>query len=160
MNSFLDSQYICELKENYDKPIFKEKNGIEVLETVLSPYAIARLQKTFLSAIKKGIVDFEKTELEVAIIERDVQCGDLAIKDFQKTFRVLKDMAGDDIKLPEIKYEIYISDEFKTKYKKNCKSINSFNSTKEYDIIFDISFVLTGTNLIFFISISFWINLP
>jgi ATP-dependent DNA helicase RecQ len=51
------------------------------LQLYLSSFGISRVQKAFLKALKSGLINRNAENLNIAIIERDIPCGKIAIDD-------------------------------------------------------------------------------
>ncbi|MBK6992765.1 MAG: hypothetical protein IPH34_13495 [Chitinophagaceae bacterium] len=72
------------LKQNFENPLYLEKDGLNALELCLIPFAVARIQKTIIHLLFEGKLNIRATEWNIAIVERDIPCGNLAIKDFKE----------------------------------------------------------------------------
>ncbi|HLS71001.1 MAG TPA: hypothetical protein VK027_05015, partial [Chitinophagaceae bacterium] len=72
------------LKQNFESPLYSDKNGLNALELSLIPFAVARIQKTILHLIFEGTLNIYSNEWNIAILERDIPCGHLAIQDFEE----------------------------------------------------------------------------
>lgn len=74
-------------KENYENNTFSEDN-LDTLQMALSPFAIARVQKTIIEAILRGVLNTVNTEWKICIIERDVPCAHLAVADCKECLSI------------------------------------------------------------------------
>ncbi len=72
------------LKQNFENPLYLEKDGLNALELCLIPFAVARIQKTIIHLLFEGKLNIRATEWNTAIVERDIPYGNLAIKDFEE----------------------------------------------------------------------------
>lgn len=116
-------QYINIIRNNFDNPLWLQENGISALNLTLTPFAVARIQKTLVYLIQQGILSLTQPEWKIAIIEQDVSCAALALVDF---FRLLENfylLLGRKKKFPNVYLTIFQSPEF--------KSDNSFESASE-----------------------------
>ncbi|WP_457558305.1 DEAD/DEAH box helicase [Candidatus Harpocratesius sp.] len=142
INKFLKHPYSVQIRKNYDKPIWTKKFGLEALQIALSPFAIARLQKTILFLISSGTLSLKTESWNLAIIERDVPCALLAIEDLIQLFQNIFSLEGKGRSLPEIKLKIFNTDEFKSCQLNDgieTESIENFRPQDFYDAIIDIS---------------------
>ncbi len=142
IKEFLDNPYYDQIKNNYVNPIWKYDNGLKGMQLVLSPFGIARIQKTIVYLISQGILDLKKKVWNFAFVERDVPCAELAIQDLQQLFENIFELEGKNRKLPKIKYKIFITEDFE-KCKLNSKvKTDSYPNPKEnyiFDFLFDVS---------------------
>ena len=147
----LDNVFFSRIKEALERPI--DKSWAKTLQIVLSPIGVARIQKTLIEAMIAGRVDYKKENLSVLVIERDVPCAVLAIKDLSDSFNNLAALSEDykDIRFPRINLDVISSQPFVDSplhlLKEDDESIhvNILNGTekaihnKQYDIVFDVS---------------------
>ncbi|MHB2151040.1 RecQ family ATP-dependent DNA helicase [Calditrichota bacterium LG25] len=142
INKFLEHPYYKQIKENFDNPIWQKKFGIEALQIALSPFAIARLQKSILFLISSGILRLEAKFWNIAVIERDVPCAFIAIEDLIQLFENIFELEWKERKLPKIKLKIFNTEEFKTsKLNEGIETelIDEFRLDNSFDVIIDIS---------------------
>lgn len=111
-NRLLETDYYRILKENYSNPLFKNEDGLIALQLALSPIAIARIHLSMVRAILCGLLSLNAEKWRIAIVERDVHCGNLAIQDFRRILQKLLDLEGKDRKVPEIEITVYNTPEF------------------------------------------------
>ena len=104
--SFLYDPTIELIKENFQYPLNKDEDGQAAQLLVLSPIAIARIQWILIWACMKGKINLEKPTIKLAIVEEDVPCAFLAVKDFIDTMNNLKLLAGSKLSIPTIDLEI------------------------------------------------------
>jgi len=78
------------------------------LQELMTPIAVARLQKIMVEAIITGHLDIHLAEWNVLVEEHDVPCSALALKDFSALFHNLCQLSEDfgDLKLPKINLDI------------------------------------------------------
>lgn len=119
----------------------------EILQIVLSPIAVSRLQSVIVDyLISNKNYQKENSVLKIGIIERDVPCGVLAIKDLSELALNLSNLSVDTFSFPKIEFEIYSSNEF---INSPLHKVNGDISVKEiikfpwkdhnYDLVIDIS---------------------
>ena len=142
INDYLKHPYFEKIKSNYNNPIWESDGGLEALQLALTPFAIARVQKTILHLLNHGIIDISAKKWVFGFIERDVPCAKLAIDDLKQLVSTIFDLEGKDRSLPEIEYHIFTTKDF------NSAQLNSDNDTDLYpspkkplnvDVLFDIS---------------------
>jgi ATP-dependent DNA helicase RecQ len=122
----------------------KHLDYLEEYSLILIPFAVARIQKTLIEQfiVKEELL--KKETLQIAIIERDLPCGALAIKGLEDFFKNLNDLLEDNDKLPLPKIEISIfeNEKWVIDSKIHCgnkpKSEDYFG-TNDFDIIIDHS---------------------
>lgn len=135
------SSYLEILKNNYNKQL--DGDWKDELQFVLSPFAIARLEKVIIEALISGYLDMNASRWNIAVIERDVPCAAIAIKDLKEMLEHIKLLKGDSFTLPDINLTIISTPEFadsplhldnkvKTQQRESC----------EYDLCIDVSVLL------------------
>ncbi len=149
VKGFFSHPYYEQIKENFSEPIWDYENGIEGMQVALSPFGIARIQKTIIHLISQGILDLEDKIWNLGFIERDVPCVSLAIQDLKQLFSNIYKLEGNNRKLPKIEYQIFSTDEFSgCQLNIEVKTDSYPNPEKSYkfDLLFDVS-VLQRTGL-------------
>lgn len=141
------NSFVLTNEYNFNKPIFKEPDGLDSMQFALSPIAVARIQKVILEQIKKGVLKLDSDTWKIGIIERDIPCAHLAVNDFEITFGHLFALEGNSKKLPKIELSVFNSAEFK-----NCKLAllgpnleMSDASNFVGDVLIDISILLKSS---------------
>ena len=133
-------QYLQVVKGNFDKPLTNE--WLETLQLVLSPIAVARLEKSIIEAILSGVLDANSDEWNILVLERDVPCAVLAIEHIKEIYNQICLIAGDEPNLPTINLDVISNKEFiSSPFHCGHKILND-TSNKHYDICFDISILL------------------
>ncbi|KOY51935.1 Helicase domain-containing protein [Polaribacter dokdonensis DSW-5] len=129
-------KYVKLVKSNFNTPI---QDLIETYSLIHTPISIARIQKVLLLYLLNN-PNLEK--LDLAILERDVPCAQLAIIDLLQTLNNLSDLSSkDDYKVPKINLTVFTSEEFKNSplhFGKEHSLIESCNS-KQYDLVIDVA---------------------
>lgn len=146
---FLGNECIDFYKINYQNKHFTESD-IDNLQLALSPFAIARVQKTIIEFILRGVLDLEQKEWNISIVERDVPCGYLAVTDLQHLVKNIFELQGKETKLPKINLQVYNTNEFaNAKLNKgySVKRIAEISNQLQCDLLIDIA-VLERVGLI------------
>ena len=139
----------------FDRSSFKvfEKNYQRKLETdyeeyilIFTPLAIGRIQKTLIELFLANENLLNQPTLKIAIIERDVPCGALAIENLTEYFHNLNSLLSDESKIDVPKFELTIYPDsrfevFNSAYlNATTKDESEFENLKNsYDIILDHS---------------------
>jgi ATP-dependent DNA helicase RecQ len=159
ISAYLQHPYFQTFKQNIATPIFENEIGLDHLQLYLSPFGISRVQKAFLKALKCGIkginglpiINAEK--LNIAIIERDIPCGKIAIDDLLlqiKHLSILQNENGVELKLPNLEITIFNTIEFanaKLNADNNCQIFDANSDFRNYDLVIDISVLNYSTFL-------------
>ncbi len=127
------------VKENFKKNL--EGNWLDILQLTLSPFAIARVQKTIVELILSNNLDLKKKQWNILAIERDVPCVNVAIEDLKQQFLNLYSLSNSTLEFPEINLQILNTEEFaeSSLQKKETKTITSFSSSENFDLLIDVS---------------------
>ena len=138
INNFLNHPYAIMARSNYQSPVWDCSFGLDALQLALTPFLIARIQKVILHCIASGGLSLNDQSWRLAIVERDIPGGQLAIQDLQNWMNVLFDLEGRGRSLPKIELEVYPSPEFA-----NCKVNKLINTTlsdsADVDLLIDVS---------------------
>ncbi|OWY19118.1 ATP-dependent DNA helicase RecQ [Sphingobacteriales bacterium UPWRP_1] len=131
-----------EFGDRYCSPNFTETD-IDILQLALSPFAIARVQKTIVECILCGILNLDDDQWNITIIERDVPCAFLAIEDLSDLVKNLIGLAGGRI-IPKINLQVYNTPEFEIAklnqfYSEQIKTIQEYKLPENCDLLIDIS---------------------
>lgn len=145
IENFLQHPYSQQLKKNYNDPIYNSDDGLDALQLALTPVAVARIQKLFIKLLSANILKLDQVKWNIAILERDVPCGFLAITDLKDLLINLFVLRYGNCKFPDIELRIYNTAEFQNVklsqrnitelYADNPSEINEFNA----DILIDVS---------------------
>ena len=104
--------FFAPTKQNYQCPLWETELGQKALQLVLTPFAVARLQKTLLFGLRTSALSLNQSEWKLVIVERDVPCAQLAILDFLQTLQAFYRLLEIDTPLPQIELLIYTTPEF------------------------------------------------
>jgi len=136
IKQFENEQFFNLLKQNFENPLYDEKEGLTALELSLIPFAVARIEKTLIHLLFEGKLNINANEWNIAIIEQDIPCGNLAIEDFEELINSLLKLKGDTDKLPKINVFVERNERFADA---NLHSTTSIDKNKKYDLLIDIS---------------------
>ncbi len=123
----------------------KDFDEIKKLQTyVLAPVAIARLQKVinqFLIVKCEELTATNKTEIRVAILERDIPCGHIAVEDLNLLYANLIGLENKQTSIPKIEATIFADANFfyQELQPDGCNLNNENIVAAEYDLVIDIS---------------------
>lgn len=133
------SASLSTLKQNYKNNL--SDNWLDILQLTLSPFAIARVQKTIIELILSNNLDLKAKQWSILAIERDVPCVALAIDDLKQHFHNLFALSGKEQHFPAIDLQVLSTVEFANSklHKTQPEVIDKFQSENEYDLIIDIS---------------------
>lgn len=139
LNTLLKEDYIKIIEENYlDKSYLSDP----ITSLVLTPFAVARIQKLIIEYFLSNFKNIESKEvLKIAIIERDIPCGQLAFDDLKFQIETINGLAVHPIHFPKIELEVFCTDDFKeSKLHLGFKTkIISELKHHNYDVVLDIS---------------------
>ena len=99
-------------EQNYQSPLWETKLGQKALQLVLTPFSVARLQKTLLLALRASALSLHQSKWKLVIVERDVPCAQLAILDFLQTLQAFYSLLEINGPLPQVELLIYTTPEF------------------------------------------------
>jgi len=110
MDDILASISSSDITHLLTEPLFEEKKLLAQL--LITPLAIAKIQKIFLHLLAAQPVEAEARIWRLLVIERDVPCAYLAIKDLQTLLKHIFQLAGMHQHLPEIQLSVLPSKSF------------------------------------------------
>lgn len=141
MNDEKTKPYLDILHRNYHKTLTGEWN--KTLQIVLSPLAIARVERILVEALMVNSLDISKKEWNIVILERDVPCAAIAIKVFQDKIKHIWELAGcEDKVIPTINLCIVSTKEFRTSPLHLGQKVYLEIPKKYFDLCLDISMLL------------------
>jgi ATP-dependent DNA helicase RecQ len=122
--------YLKRIKENFEQPLYASEEGMAALQMMLTPNAIARIQKSLVYCLLNGILKLEDEEWNIVVIERDVPCAYLAIEDFKQLISNLLSLEGNNRILPKVK----LTSRYSQAFRGTKRSITEeWESLKEFD---------------------------
>ena len=81
--SLIDRTVYQHFKNNYEKDI---KEHLELYSLIFIPLSVSRVQKTIIEYFLVHPNLFAKEKINIAIVERDLPCGAIAVKSLQELF--------------------------------------------------------------------------
>ena len=139
ISNLLETPFIQATKNNFELTNDDRKFYNQL---ALSPIAIARIQKTIVRhLISLGDVFFEKSNYNIAIVERDVPCGYIAIDDLIEQIRNLCQLEGEH-NFPNIEVKVFNDSEYSESplQLRDVLQSSSLNRTEnDFDLIIDHS---------------------
>lgn len=134
------NKYLSIIKYNSKKTIVGTwKDNLQI---VLSPLAIARVERMLLQALLSGMLDLNADKWNVLIVERDVPCGAIAIELLKESFEKISAMDGSNKNLPKINLSIVSSKEFIDLKLHLKEHVDTSIPAKNFDLCIDISMLL------------------
>lgn len=142
-------KYFNTLRQNFQTPLYNDRNGLIALQLILTPFAIARIKKTINQLLISNQLELYSQKWNIAVIERDVPCAALAFTDLKLQIENLFALQGKVVS-PDIELTVYTNPEFSTSqinqidYSKHFSKIRFVNSEYQdkevlYDVLIDIS---------------------
>ena len=149
IENYLSHPFSKAFRKNVQESVIDSEIGRKYLQAILSPFAIARIQKAILKAFKKGLLDISKNRVCIGVIERDVPCAFLAIEDLQAQIRnlALLQTGQDESVLPTIELQVFVTPEFKNCELNDGQTISIFgkdNNFENFDLLIDCSVLSTS----------------
>lgn len=139
ISNLLETPFIQATKNNFEITNDDRKFYNQL---ALSPIAIARIQKTIVRhLISLGGIFFEKSNYKIAIVERDVPCGYIAIDDLVEQIRNLCQLKGEH-NFPNIEVKVFNDSEYSESplQLRDVLQSSSLNlSENDFDLIIDHS---------------------
>lgn len=104
--------YMHHLRANFANPLHTDTASRKALQLLLTPLAVARVQRTLVECMASGVLPLHKKRWRIAVIEQDVPCGRLAIEGLQELFQELFALDGKGRCLPEIDLQVFTTAEY------------------------------------------------
>lgn len=134
------SRYLETIRKNFQKKI--EGSWKETLQIVLSPLAIARVERMIVQAMLTGHLDLSAPRWDILVIERDVPCASVAIDLIKETFEKMSGLDGSEDTLPDIDLTIVSSEEFVDSPLHQHNSVLTSIPDMKYDLCIDVAMLL------------------
>ncbi len=139
ISTLLESPFVQTIKANFD---FSNEERYLFTQIALSPIAIARIQKILVRyLISLGNSLNEKNNYKIAIIERDIPCGYLAVADLNEQIKNLYELKGEN-QIPKIETKVFNDSVYSISplhLHEVFPSANLNLSENDFDLIIDIS---------------------
>lgn len=146
LNTYSQHEYVEKLVECFRENLPSSMDGVKSLELVLSPFLIARIQKTLSQLFLREQLDFSKAELKIAVIERDVGGSAWAINDLEELYNNILELNDSELfKIPHFEVTVYTSSQFLDSPINSSEDISvvpieSIESDDTfYDVVLDVS---------------------
>lgn len=143
LDTKIENQFRGEIFRVFKKNFEREVDLAEY-SILFIPLAAARIQKTLLEFFLSKPEELTKPEISIAIIERDLPCGAIAVKGFQQLFDNINELLEEHerLKLPEIKLAIFANDKWvydEALHLAANLQTNEFFESNDFNIIIDHS---------------------
>ena len=132
--------YLSILKGNMSRTL--DGQWRDSLQIVLSPLAIARVERLLIEAMMSGALSLSSRSWNLVFVERDVPCGAIAVEDFKKRYSTLCSLAGSKDSLPEINFSIVSTKEFIASGLHLGHPVSEEIPDETFDLCIDISMLL------------------
>ena len=120
-----------------------DSSWTNVLQLVLSPVAVARLEKTILEALMTRVLNISATRWKVLVKEHDVPCAALAFEELREMFKHITQLSAEysDLKFPEVELIIVSTKEFaqSSLHLNHRVLVGEYHSNAEYDMVIDFA---------------------
>lgn len=120
-----------------------DSSWTNVLQLVLSPVAVARLEKTILEAHMTRVLNISATRWKVLVKEHDVPCAALAFEELREMFKHITQLSAEysDLKFPEVELTIVSTKEFaqSSLHLNHRVLVGEYHSNAEYDMVIDFA---------------------
>lgn len=120
-----------------------DSSWTNVLQLVLSPVAVARLEKTILEALMTRVLNISATRWKVLAKEHDVPCAALAFEELREMFKHITQLSAEysDLKFPEVELTIVSTKEFaqSSLHLNHRVLVGEYHSNAEYDMVIDFA---------------------
>ncbi len=104
--------YLKTIRENYYDSLLATENGRRAVQLVLGPLAVARVQRVLLEALLNGTLGMHKAKLKLAVVERDIPCGQQAVALLLELLGRLYALLDKAWPLPSIELHVFPAAEF------------------------------------------------
>jgi ATP-dependent DNA helicase RecQ len=136
--------YFQHLRTNFTQPLHADLAGRRALQLLLTPLAVARIQRTLVECMASGVLPLHKQRWRLAIIERDVPCAHLAIAGLKELFLELFDLDGRGRDLPEIELAVYSTPDYASAELHQqgghaVRPLSSLAAAGEVDVLLDVA---------------------
>lgn len=139
LNSLTTEKYIQTILNNFhDLGWLTNK----LTSLVLSPFLIARVQKTFIEYLIRNQATMIETRLiRLAVIERDLPAGHIAVTDLLQHLNTLNVLAGNQLVIPEVHLSVFASAEFVGHPLRSNSAVRLLDECDPalFDLVLDIS---------------------
>ena len=132
--------YLKYIKSNFAKHLTGE--WLNTLQIVLAPLTIARVERMLVEAMMSDALSLNADVWNIAVVERDIPCAALAIKDLKEKYEHICELAGSNDKMPKIHLSIVTTEEFKNSPLHLGHDVVTQMPKEHFDLCMDISMLL------------------
>lgn len=137
----LGSEYVRYVEKAYSKRF--DDDWTRILQLVLSPVAVARMEKTILEALMTEKLDINAKKWKVLVKEQDVPCAALAFEDLKQMFEHITQLSSgySDMKFPDVELTIVSTMEFAKSplHLGNRVLVGEYKSNTLFDMVIDMA---------------------
>jgi len=133
-------KYLSTLKNNYKKKL--AGSWLDTLQIVLSPIAIARVERMLVEAMASGALKTDAAVWNIVVVERDIPCAAMAVADLKEKYEHICSLAGSSETLPAINLCIVSTEEFKDSLLHLNGRVQTTMPEEHFDLCLDISVLL------------------
>ncbi len=132
-------EYIQSIDENYHNPQYLSPD----LSLLIAPIAIARIQKALIIYLvnHQALQGEDGQKIRLAILERDVPCGHLAVLDLMDLLNHINELTNGQFDLPAFELSVFSTPEFihDPLHEGYIPELLSSCHKDDYDLILDVS---------------------
>ena len=137
----LGSEFVGECVKAFEK-VFDDQ-WTKTLQLVLTPIAVARLEKTILEALMTGQISLSTKSWKVLVKEHDVPCAALAFGEMRQMFEHITQLSEEytGMKFPTVDLTIVSTKEFSNSplHLNQQVFVDGYHSNIEYDMVIDFA---------------------
>ncbi len=156
LQKLMQHDYFRRLSQNYRQTLTNTEIGLDALQILLSPVAIARIHKVLIYSLLQGFINLEHRVWRIAIIEQDIPCGHLAIESFKVLCQKIFALEGENRSLPDIRLTVITTRKYEyAKLNKNISKsfiveyVEKPFESQPFDLLIDMSVLQRkGWNLV------------
>ena len=156
LQKLMQHDYFRRLSQNYRQTLTNTEIGLDALQILLSPVAIARIHKILIYSLLQGFLHLEHRVWRIAIIEQDIPCGHLAIESFKVLCQKIFALESENRNLPDIRLTVITTRKYEyAKLNKNISKsfiveyVEKPFESQPFDLLIDMSVLQRkGWNLV------------
>jgi hypothetical protein len=134
-----DELFLKCLQETWHIPMWAESRASNWLELVAVPLAIARVQRAIIHAIEGGVLALSQKHWVIAIDERDVPCGKMAVEDLVATIAALAQLSGGRFSAPLVEVVVRSTPEFMGSKLHSIRPETQWSNRGPVQLLIDVS---------------------
>lgn len=133
-------RYLNTIERNSHKTLTGE--WLRALEAVLTPSAIARIERVLVEALRSEALKADAATWKIMVVERDVPCGVIAVRDFMEKYETLCRLSGRPFTVPKIELSVVTTREFVHSKLHLNHRVTTTAPTEYFDLAIDISMLM------------------